>query len=39
MGKGEIAGNEQFLIFPDCFQKDLHYKPGLVWERVVLGKG
>ena len=22
MGKGEIARNEQFLIFPQCFQKD-----------------
>ena len=21
MGKGEIARNEQFLLFPQCFQK------------------
>ena len=21
MGKGEIAGDEQFLLFPQCFQK------------------
>ena len=21
MGKGEIASNEQFLLFPQCFQK------------------
>ena len=29
VGKGEIAYNEQFLIYPQCFQKQ-----GLVWERV-----
>ena len=23
VGKGEIARNEQFLLFPQCFQKDL----------------
>ena len=37
MGKGEIANNEQFLLFPQCFQKTCTadtYKPGLVWERV-----
>ena len=36
-GKGEIARNEQFLLFPYCFQKTCSagkYKPGLVWERV-----
>ena len=36
-GKGEIARNEQFLLFPQCFQKTCTadtYKPGLVWERV-----
>ena len=37
VGKGEIASFEQFLLYPQCFQKtctaDL-YKPGLVWERV-----
>ena len=35
--KGEIARYEQFLLFPQCFQKDLYYrhvKLGLVWERV-----
>ena len=21
VGKGEIAGNKQFLLFPQCFQK------------------
>ena len=35
--KGEIAHYEQFLLFPQCFQKtctaDME-KPGLVWERV-----
>ena len=37
MGKGEIARYEQFLLFPQCFQKtftaDME-KLGLVWERV-----
>ena len=37
VGKGEIARYEQFLIFPQCFQKtctaDIQ-KPGLVWERI-----
>ena len=37
VGKGEIARYEQFLLFPQCFQKtctaDMQ-KPGLVWERV-----
>ena len=37
VGKGEIARHEQFLLFPQCFQKisgaDI-LKPGLVWERV-----
>ena len=39
VGKGEIAGYEQFLLFPQCFQKTCTadmYKPGLVWERVKL---
>ena len=37
MGKGEIARSEQFLLFPQCFQKTCtadKYKPGLVWEKV-----
>ena len=39
MGKGEIALNEQFLLFPLCFQKTCWptvdtKKPGLAWERV-----
>ena len=36
-GKGEIACNEQFFLFPQCFQKTLFTdtsKSGLVWERV-----
>ena len=36
-GKGEIAPYEQFLLFPQCFQKTCivdTYKPGLVWKRV-----
>ena len=37
MGKGEIARHEQFLLFPQCFQKP--YFPGasrgaIVWEWV-----
>ena len=34
---GEIARNEQFLLFPQCFQvlyRRQVKKPGLVWERV-----
>ena len=36
-GKGEVAHYEQFLLFPQCFQKtctEHTQKPGLVWERV-----
>ena len=36
-GKGEIAHDEQFLYFPQYFQKTCSadtWKPGLVWERV-----
>ena len=37
VGKGEIARYEQFLLFPQCFQRACTadtQKPGLVWERV-----
>ena len=39
VGKGEIAHNEQFLLFPLCFQKTFPadtglYRHGLVWEWV-----
>ena len=37
VGKGEIARHEQFLLFPQCFQKTCTAdtcKAGLVWERV-----
>ena len=37
VGKGEIARNEQFLLFPQCFQKACFSeasKEVLVWERV-----
>ena len=40
VGKGEIARYEQFLLFPQCFQKTCTadtLKPGLVWERVNAG--
>ena len=32
VGKGEIARYEQFLLFPQCFQKT--FNAGLVWEWV-----
>ena len=37
MGKGEIALYEQFLLFPQCFQKACFpgtSKAVIVWERV-----
>ena len=37
LGKGEIAHYEQFLLFPQCFQKTCNanrWKPGINWERV-----
>ena len=30
MGKGEIARNEQFLLFPQCFQKVSLCRNGLI---------
>ena len=37
MGKGENAGYQHFLLFPQCFQKALlsaSLKVGFVWLRV-----
>ena len=35
VGNGEIAHYEQFLLFPQCFQKTcIADTSGLVWERV-----
>ena len=37
VGKGEITCYEQFLLFPQCFQKNCMVdtsKSGLVWESV-----
>ena len=37
MGKGEVARNEQFLLFPQCFQKACFQgasKGVIVWEWV-----
>ena len=37
MGKGEIARYEQFLLFPQCFQRlvlQTRIKPVTVWEKV-----
>ena len=37
VGKGDIARYEQFLLFPQCFEKTCTahtYKSRLVWERV-----
>ena len=39
LGKGEIAGNEQFLLFPQCFQKACFpeaSKGVIVWEWVKI---
>ena len=36
-GKGEIARYEQFLLFPQCFQKDLYCRQ--VKTRACLRKG
>ena len=36
VGKGEIARYEQFILFPECFQK-IYY--GHVKTRACLGKG
>ena len=41
MGKGENAGNQHFLLFPQCFQNASFsgsWKPGIVWERVKIQK-
>ena len=37
VGEGEIARYEQFLLFPQCFQKS--YAAGHVKRRAYLGKG
>ena len=37
VGKGEIARYEQFLLFPQCFQKVIYYRH--VKTRACLGKG
>ena len=37
VGKGEIARYEQFLLFPQCFQKTCTagmLEPGLTWEKI-----
>ena len=45
VGKGENAGNQHFLLFPQCFQKISvlgSLKVGIVWcrvKRVFLAKG
>ena len=34
VGKGENAGYQHFLLFPQCFQRDFHpgsFKIGIVW--------
>ena len=37
VGKGEIASYEQFLLFPQSFQRACTADTGLVWERVKNG--
>ena len=42
MEKGEIARYEQFLLFPQCFQKTCTAdspKQGLVWKKVKAENG
>ena len=42
VGKGDIARYEQFLLFPQCFQKACTaetYKPGLIWESIKSNSG
>ena len=42
VGNGEIARHEQFLPFPQYFQKkstEDTQNPGLVWERVKMFSG
>ena len=37
VGKGEIARHEQFLLFPQYFQRTCNadtFKPGCAWERA-----
>ena len=41
VGKGENAGYQHFLLFPQCFQKSYFsrsLKVGVVWERVEMAK-
>ena len=41
VGKGENAGYQHFLNFPQCFQRAFFsgsLKVGIVWERVKLNK-
>ena len=38
VGKGENAGYQHFLLFPQCFQKASllrSLKVGIVWNRVI----
>ena len=39
VGKGEIARYEQFLLFPQCFQKTCTTDPKKKKKRACLGKG
>ena len=38
VGKGENAGNQHFLLFPQCFQKAFYsgsLEVGIAWKRVI----
>ena len=40
VGKGENAGYQYFLLFPQCFQKDSYtgsLKVGIVWKIIFVG--
>ena len=36
VGKGKIARYEQFLLFPQCFQKTCTVDKSLFWEGLIL---
>ena len=38
VGKGEIARYEQFLLFPQCFQKQTRKNKRLVWKKAKVTK-
>ena len=39
VGKGENAGYQHFLLFPQCFQKPFFFNVVKSWDYVIKGKG